>query len=76
MKRFLAAAALATGLGLGSTTPAGAIIIIGGSEVVLGGPDTRVAVDATFDPCIAEGGILPCIAPVRVEVLVATDGRS
>ena len=89
MKRYVAAAALAVGLWLGSTAPAGAIIIDFHTDVVVGNPDVRVAVDGGFEPCIADGGIgnpdiagvsravgdmAPCIAEGRFAPCIADGG--
>ena len=83
MKRFIAAASIAAGMWLGLSAPAGAIIIIGGAEATLGGPDTRLGVEVgmqpcisgrTAFPCIAEGGLQPCISESLMAPCIAEGG--
>ena len=63
MKRFVGAASIAAGMWLGLSAPAGAIVVIGGAETTLGGPDTRLGVEVGMEPCISGGtAFLPCIA--------------
>jgi hypothetical protein len=77
MKRFVSAAALAACVLFGVSAPAGAIVVIGGAETTLGGPDTGVGVEVGFQPCIADGGIAPCIVDPTVAVRIElSSGRS
>jgi hypothetical protein len=76
MKRFVAAAFIAGGMCVGVAAPAGAIIIIGGADATLGGPDTRIGVEVGMEPCIADGLMQPCIAEVTAGIRIDSSGRS
>ena len=70
MKRFVSAAAFAACALFGVSAPAGAIVVIGGAETTLGGPDTRLGVEVGFEPCIVGGGMAPCIVDPTVGVRI------
>lgn len=62
MKRFVVTASIVAGMWVGLSAPAAAIVVVGGADATLGGPDTRVGVEVEMIPCIADGLMNPCIS--------------